>query len=42
MFRSQQEQDLRQEIMLLNARKAELEHNIASCPNDSLRYGNMS
>ena len=36
--RSQQELDLRQEIMLLNARKTELEHNIASCPNDSLRW----
>lgn len=35
--RSQQEQDLGQEILMLTARKTELEHNIASCPNDSLR-----
>jgi len=35
--RSQQEQELKQELMLLRARMKELEHNISTCPNISLK-----
>ena len=37
MFRSQQEQELKQELVQLRARLKELEHNINTCPNVSLK-----